>query len=193
MLSQHQKWNRRQFQAILLGGLLLSQGKTSTQASSLIKPASQMLVEANNSLALSLLRELDVDKDKNHFLSPFSIQSALSMAVEGARGETAAEMGKALQYPEAIKQPGKLAWDMSKLRNDFRAASERMRPDDSAKANQVRAQITKLRTQLANANEQSTALASAQKYKEANAKSTAAKKLADQINELAKQVDQYEL
>ena len=193
MLTQTKKWNRRQFQAILLGGLLLSQGKSPTLASSIPAPASSMLVDASNALALTLLCELDVDKGKNHFLSPFSIQSALSMAAEGARGGTAAEMGKALQYPEAMQQPGILPWDMAKLRSDFRAASDRMRPDDSAKAKQLRTQVAKLRTELAKANEQSTALASANKYKEANAKSNEASRLADQINELAKQVDQYEL
>ena len=193
MLTQTKNWNRRQFQAMLLGSLLLSQGKTPSLASSTTAPASSLLVEANNALALTLLRELDVDKGKNHFLSPFSIQSALSMATEGARGETAAEMGKALQYPEAMQQPGKLPWDMAKLRDDFHAASDRMRPDDSANAQQLRTQVAKLRTDLAKANEQSAALASAKKYKEANAKSNEASRLADQINELAKQVDQYEL
>ena len=75
----------------------------------------------------------------------------------------------------------------------FRATSDRMRPDDSAKAQQLRTQVATLRTELSQANEQSTSLARANKYKEANAKSNDASRLADQINELAKQVDQYEL
>lgn len=193
MLTQQKKWNRRQFQAILLAGLMLSQAQSPSEASS-VQASTQMLVEANNALALSLLRVLDANNNgKNHFLSPFSIQSALSMTAEGARGETAAQMGKALQYPEAMKRTDKLAWDMTQLRSDFRSASDRMRPDDSSKANQLRTEVAKLRADLSKANEKATSLARENKYKEANAKSAEAKKLADRINELSKQVDQYEL
>ncbi len=194
MLTVQQKWNRRQFQAALLGSLVLAGSRIPLQANSPKSADSQALVAANNALALTLLRELEGGKKgQNHFLSPFSIQSALTIATEGARGETAAEMGKTLQYPASLKQSGDMPWDMTKLRNDFRAMSERLRPDDSAKANQLRTQINKLRADLSKANEQANSLAKANKYKEANAKAAEAMNLADRVNELAKHVDQYEL
>ena len=52
--------------------------------------------EANNDFALTLYRQL-LGRPKNLFLSPFSIRTALGMALAGARGETAAQMRNALR------------------------------------------------------------------------------------------------
>jgi serpin B len=45
---------------------------------------------------------------QNLFFSPYSLFGALSMAAEGARGETAAQMAKALCYPEECREAGRL-------------------------------------------------------------------------------------
>ncbi len=134
MHTQPLKWNRRQFQLILLGSLILSGDQNPIYASKPQQTESKILVEANNALALTLLRALDgSEKGENHFFSPFSLQSALSMAAEGASGETAVEMGTALQYPYAMRQSGEVPWEMTKMRNDFRMVSDRMRPGNSTK------------------------------------------------------------
>ena len=49
--------------------------------------------EANNRVAINLFKLLENDTQKNIFFSPFSI---MTMGYEGARGNTALEMEKAL-------------------------------------------------------------------------------------------------
>ncbi len=152
------------------------------------------LVNANNAFALELLKTVSKeDPQKNQFFSPFSIQSALTIALEGARNQTAWQMGEALQYPESLKQQGGPAWNMTTLRKEFLSISKRLQPDDSQKAQELRKKVAKLRADLKKANEASEQLSRSNKYQEANAKYQEASKLADQINAMAKQVDQYEL
>ncbi|XP_075899250.1 leukocyte elastase inhibitor-like [Nelusetta ayraudi] len=61
------------------------------------------LSEANTAFALDLLRKLSDDEDKNVFFSPFSISSALAMALLGARGNTAQQMSEVLHFNKAEK------------------------------------------------------------------------------------------
>src|SRR5437867_830381 len=65
---------------------------------------SNPVVQANNDFACDLFRSLDKDnRGKNLFFSPYSISSALAMTLEGARGETAGEMGKVLRLPDSLR------------------------------------------------------------------------------------------
>ncbi|MCO6040280.1 serpin family protein [Thermococcus alcaliphilus] len=57
------------------------------------------IVEAVNSFAFDLYKELAKDEG-NLFFSPFSIETALAMAYEGASGKTAEEMERVLYLPE---------------------------------------------------------------------------------------------
>ena len=52
--------------------------------------------EANNQVAINLFKLLETDTQKNIFFSPFSILTAMTIEYEGARGNTALEMEKAL-------------------------------------------------------------------------------------------------
>jgi serpin B len=60
--------------------------------------------EAGNAFALDLFAKLSSKRD-NLFFSPHSVHVALAMALAGARGDTAAEMGKVLHLP-ADGSPG---------------------------------------------------------------------------------------
>ena len=58
----------------------------------------QTLAESNNQFALTLYSRLAEEAgDKNLFVSPFSISSALGMTYAGARGETAEQMKSVLE------------------------------------------------------------------------------------------------
>lgn len=61
------------------------------------EPKLDALVAGNNAFALELYSELK-SAEGNLFLSPYSISSALAMTYAGARGNTAAEMEKALHF-----------------------------------------------------------------------------------------------
>lgn len=70
------------------------------------KPAKEV-VKSNSDFAINLYQELAKENPgKNLFFSPFSILSALAMTAEGARGETAREMGKVLCFPESTLRKG---------------------------------------------------------------------------------------
>lgn len=57
------------------------------------------LVAANNRFAFNILKELGKeDQNKNIFISPFSISTALSMAYSGADGTTKEAMSKTLEF-----------------------------------------------------------------------------------------------
>ncbi|WP_457751019.1 serpin family protein [Thermococcus sp.] len=58
------------------------------------------IVDANNNFGIELYRKLSGGEEGNVFISPFSVFIALSMAYEGARGETAREMMSVLHLPE---------------------------------------------------------------------------------------------
>ena len=62
-------------------------------------PASDVedLATDNTRFALKLYKELN-DGSGNLFISPYSISTAMAMALGGARGETAREMAEALEF-----------------------------------------------------------------------------------------------
>ncbi len=59
--------------------------------------STDQIVKGNTAFALALFQQLK-GKPGNPFFSPISISSALSMALAGARGDTATEMSKVLGY-----------------------------------------------------------------------------------------------
>jgi serpin B len=67
-----------------------------------VKADREAVVKGNTAFALDLYKKLAEDKtneNKNLFLSPYSISTALAMTCAGARTETASEMAKALHFP----------------------------------------------------------------------------------------------
>jgi serine protease inhibitor len=63
-----------------------------------LNPDTKALVKGDNDFAFNLYQKLSSDEG-NLFFSPYSISSALAMTYAGARGQTAAEMAKTLQFP----------------------------------------------------------------------------------------------
>jgi serpin B len=62
------------------------------------KALSSSVVEGNNKFALELYQKLQ-SQQGNLFLSPYSISTALAMTYAGAKGRTAEEMAKTLNFP----------------------------------------------------------------------------------------------
>ena len=87
-------------------------------------------VAASGDFALDLYGQLAKENDgKNLFFSPYSMASALAMTAEGARGETAAEMGKVLRFPEAARRigddPQLLPWNTSLIHTGMAKLNDR--------------------------------------------------------------------
>jgi serine protease inhibitor len=70
-------------------------------------PAAQEVGAAKTAFALDVYRQLAAaSPGKNLFFAPGSIYGALAMTAEGARGETAFQMGKVLRLPESLRNRG---------------------------------------------------------------------------------------
>ncbi len=75
-----------------------------------------LAVEANRGFAVDLYQQLAKENQgKNLFFSPYSMSVALAMTVEGARGETALQMGDVLHFPKQVRRTEKdadwIPWD----------------------------------------------------------------------------------
>lgn len=91
------------------------------------EPKRSPLSPGINELNYKVLNEFNKkDKDKNIFMSSFSIHAALSMAYNGAEGSTKAELGKFLGISERVSLE-RLADTWSELRTDLEKADEKVK------------------------------------------------------------------
>ncbi|MBW2976778.1 serpin family protein [Candidatus Woesearchaeota archaeon] len=58
------------------------------------------VAKANNQFAIDLYNKINKESNENIFFSPWSISTAVAMAYEGARGDTANEMQSVFHFPE---------------------------------------------------------------------------------------------
>jgi serpin B len=79
---------------LVLGGVVLAADSPKPPAA--LSPDAQLVAQGNTEFALALYQKLSQDRPGNLFFSPSSISTVLGMAWGGARGETAAQMEKAL-------------------------------------------------------------------------------------------------
>lgn len=155
------------------------------------------VVTSNSDFALDLYHRLaDANAGKNVFFSPYSLSSVLAMTAEGARGETAEQMGKALHFPAAARRVGDdaqlLPWNTALINTGMATLNQRFNGSKTVPP-EVREKIERLRKELAESNRNVRELEKAQKWGEANTASTKAQRLANELNGLLSQVDQYEL
>lgn len=140
---------------------------------------------ATNGLAIAAFRQLAAaEPDANLFCSPWSVASALSMSMEGARGETAAQMRAVLHLPDG---------PLADVHASFAALQLRLtsgRGDDSP---MTRARIATLREQLATHNAEAKTQEHANHHREAEAAHERATVAARDLNALVAVADCYEL
>src|SRR5262249_8779387 len=157
-------------------------------------------VKASNDFACDLYRGLDQEnRGKNLFFSPYSISSALAMTLEGARGDTAAEMRQVMRLPEAMRKAGggpkELPWTPAVSHRDSGAVTRRFNAttDDPVKDKAQRRKLAELRQELEQMNRQMVLLDRQNKFQAASNLQAKAQKVADAINTLQAQLDPYEL
>src|SRR4051812_5366818 len=90
--------------------------------------STNIAANAINQLGIDLLRQ--TKSDQNTVLSPYSIQSAMAMAYEGADGTTRTEMAKVLHYANGMDITSSLA--------DLRQSLESMAARSKESAQQKR-------------------------------------------------------
>lgn len=163
------------------------------------KSPTKIAVTANSDFNFDLYRQLSKENaGENLFFSSYSISSALAMTTEGARGDTAMEMGEVLRFPEAALRVGDdaqlLPWRSSLLHIGFAELNNRFNGEsDDAAVQKTRDKIAELRKELAAANQHVNDLQSERKWREASQAQSRTRDLAGQINKLASTIDQYEL
>ena len=82
------------------------------------RPALRFAPHLNNNFALDLYAQVAKESPgQNLFFSPYSIVSALTMTAEGARGDTALQMGTVLRFPEKARRSddAALPWDTASV------------------------------------------------------------------------------
>jgi len=156
-------------------------------------------VQANSDFAFDMYQQLSKENaGENLFFSPYSISSALAMTAEGARGETAVEMGKVLRFPDAARRVGAdaqlIPWQTSLIHTGMGELNDRLTGGkDKMALEAIRAEIADLREAHQAAKAKVAQLRKERKYKEYRAAVNAEKKAAAALNEASSQVDQYEL
>jgi serine protease inhibitor len=142
---------------------------------------------ANNDFAFDLYKRLAASEaDKPLFFSPYSISTALAIVAEGARGETADEMGKVLRFPAGLRRPGERPWDVGPLHAGLAALSKQFEAANKPAPKPILDKLATLREELAQANE-------AVRTKGDRKARLEARRLAKEINALQDQIDRYEV
>jgi serine protease inhibitor len=162
-----------------------------------LTPEISDVVRSNSDFALALYARLhDANRGRNLFFSPYSVSSALALVVEGARGETAEQMGKVLGYGESLHRGGDARdnpWDTARLHTAMGALNDELAAGTQAAPKEVREQIAALRKQLQDANEQATELRKKRDWNGANRAADKGRRIAAELNQLQGRYGQYEL
>ena len=109
------------------------------------------VVDGNSQFAVDLYRQMAKEHvGKNLFFSPYSISGTMAMAVDGARGETAEQMGRVLQLPASTKRTGDdaewIPFETAKIHAAIASINRELTAQDqSPEAKQARARIAVLR------------------------------------------------
>jgi len=157
-------------------------------------------VRANSDFAFDLYAQFAKENaGKNLFFSPYSISNALAMTAEGARGETALEMGRVLRFPEAARRVGAdaqlIPWRTALIHTGMGKLNDRLTAvRDEADLESARARIAELRQDIESAKQTVLRLrGDRSKRRQYSAAMAAGRKATAELEEALTKVDQYEL
>jgi serine protease inhibitor len=90
------------------------------------RPGNDSARAALGEFAFDVYRQLAAEAPgRNVFCSPYSLYGALAMCAEGARGETAVEMGQALRFPKDLRRQGDVPWHTTPIHAGLAALNRR--------------------------------------------------------------------
>ncbi len=162
-----------------------------------VGPATEQTVQANNAFAMTLYRRLAQEHQKgNLFFSPYSLFSALGMTLEGAREETARQMGAVLRFPAALRHAdsNEQPWDTAVIHTGVADLQRRLTggPTDPAQAQDMTNRLTSLEDELDALNQQLEQRSIYGQFGQTEIDRRAVS-VAAEINTLRQQLNQYEL
>lgn len=147
-------------------------------------------VVASNSFGLTLFRTIgSKDASSNLFISPYSMSVALTMAAEGARGGTEAEMSTVLAFGSAA--PGERS--ITAVHGGHAALTKRFAEAAGTPPPETRERIKELRKQFEEANGKANDLSRGGKWEESYKWSKTAETHAAELNGLLTTVDRFDL
>jgi serpin B len=159
----------------------------------------KIAVEANSKFASDLYERLAAENTGgNLFFSPYSISTALMMTAEGARGDTANEMGNVLGFPEALRRTGEdaqnIPWETGKLHVGLAALNrlfnrERETPERLA----IEEDLANTEKLLVETKAQTVKLKAQQDWDGYRKNAAVQKKLVGEINAARQKIDTLEL
>ncbi|MGH7962966.1 MAG: serpin family protein [Candidatus Binatia bacterium] len=170
--------------------------QTATADPTLAKAA----VQASNHFATDLYHQLaKTNVGSNLFFSPYSISSALIMTAEGARGETAQQMGTVLRLPESARNTGEnatsLPWKLSPIHAGMASLRHSLTGGaaDPAKTAEIEKKIAQLEQEHQELTAKVQQLQAEDQWEAASETSIRATAVTRELNDLRQQVNQYEL
>ena len=161
--------------------------------------STKQLAQSNNSFAIDLYHQLAKENvGDNLFFSPYSVSSALAMTAEGARGETAEQMGRVLRFPKEAHRIGddkqSIPWHMPMIHKGMSGLNKRIANKKSpAEVKEIRSRIESLRNQLAVTRKRTKELYDEKNWQARRASALSEQNLASQLNSELLKVDRYEI
>lgn len=172
-----------------VAGVLAAPSPPATRSS-----VARSVPEAQNTFAFELYRGLANKPDANVFCSPYSVYSALAIVAEGARGETARDMGRLLALPRSMQRADRARpWDLSPLHAALSKQRHALTRDGEGSSPAERAEFDSLRARFGRADALALELRRRGDWDGATAVQETAAVLAAQVNALGKRVRLGEL
>lgn len=154
------------------------------------------VAQSNNNFAVDIYRRLILESG-NVFFSPYSIYNALLMTAEGARGETATEMGNVLRFPEALSQSGdegkQNPWQTAPLHQGMAHLNRQLAGPDPSALQSIQKEITELRRAFKAAQAETQRFESSGQYDKHFEAAQKEKQIAEKLNAALSRINQYEL
>ena len=148
-------------------------------------------VTASNAFGIDLFRKLAAaEPNGNLFISPYSMSVALTMATEGARGETENQMASVLRFPAGERTAGR---PITQIHTGYAALSQHFAAAAGNTDKATRDRIKSLRAQLDEANSLCRKHESAGDWEKARQSHTTAEQLAGELNDSLTSVDRFDL
>ncbi len=155
------------------------------------------MARAGNAFAVDLYKQLSKENaDRNLFFSPYSISIALVMTAEGARGETALQMGTVLHFPQEARRAGDdtLPWNMPPVHGGIADLGRQLTGssvDEPDEIREIRRRIEDLEQEHERLRKENKASAAKPPFAwEAGQRDRV---VVGELNRLRQRVDQYEL